>query len=177
MKTITISEVVDSVRDWGRIRLLVLAVKEARNSCRCEVAYRGCGDPYDAGEPPCWQANEWDHESGPASVADWCEPCLKRHKWHMALVAIKRMHGGRLRRLQRVAIAPMKVAMGEMDYAAESRGLPDTDCPMCLGQGRDIYQNMCSLCGATCRVSGEAASAYHAGDVEEAHMLEGRDES
>ena len=92
-------------RAWGRMRLLVLAVKEARNSCRCEYETWGDGG-FDPGVAPCWKSLEWDHRDGPRNPDEWCAPCLERQRWYAALVAIKRMHGGRLRRLQRFSAAP-----------------------------------------------------------------------
>lgn len=99
-------EVATAARAWGRHRLLVLAVKDARNSCRCEVEYRGSMAPDDPSEPPCWKTHEWDYEGEPMNASDWCEPCLERQRWHLALVVIKRAHGALLRRLQRISASP-----------------------------------------------------------------------
>lgn len=96
-------EVAEAARAWGRLRLLVLAVKDARNGCRCECEE---GDDYETnapGVPPCWKGAEWERDGEPTHPEDWCGPCLVRQKWHLALVAIKRVHGGRLRRLQRLS--------------------------------------------------------------------------
>lgn len=107
------AEVAEAARAWGRMRLLVLAVKDARNGLRCEHEYRGSDAPDDPSEPPCWQTHEWTYDHEPADPGDWCAACLERHKWHLALVAIKRMHGGRLRRLQRVSATPISGASEE----------------------------------------------------------------
>lgn len=107
MKAKSNDDVAEAARAWGRMRLLVLAVKEARNSLRCEVEYRGSMFPDDPSEPPCWKTREWTYNHEPPDADEWCAPCLARHSWHLALVAIKRMHGGRLRRLQRFSASPV----------------------------------------------------------------------
>ena len=103
-------DVAAAARAWGRMRLLVLAVKEARNSCRCENEEAADYD-YDSGYsapevPPCWKGSEWERDGQPTNPSDWCGPCLERQRWHLALVAIKRVHGGRLRRLQQWSASP-----------------------------------------------------------------------
>ena len=102
------TEVAEAARAWGRMRLLVLAVKDARNAHRCEYEESAYNDDgySEPGVPPCWKTHEWTYDHEPADPADWCAPCLERHKWHLALVAIKRVHGGRLRRLQRISASP-----------------------------------------------------------------------
>lgn len=102
------TELAEALRAWGRLRLLVLAVTEARNGHRCEYEERAEADVGDIGVPPCWKAREWNYAHEPMNADEWCAPCLARHRWHLALVTIKRIHGGRLRRLQRIALAPMK---------------------------------------------------------------------
>lgn len=108
-------EVAEAARAWGRMRLLVLAVTEARNSFKCEHEDYD-SDDYETGYigqsvPPCWKTHEWDYTHEPADPGDWCQSCLVRHKWHLALVAIKRIHGGRLRRLQRCGSSPARDAV------------------------------------------------------------------
>lgn len=110
VKPKTDTEVADAARAWGRHRLLVLAVKEARNSHQCEYEEAAESD-YSTGYSypgvaPCWKIQEWDYEHEPMNADEWCQPCLQRQKWHLALVTIKRVHGGRLRRLQRVSASP-----------------------------------------------------------------------
>jgi hypothetical protein len=95
----------EAARAWNRARLLALAIRDARGACQCEQETPGGDetDGYAPGVPPCWKGAEWDTDYNPTRPSEWCPGCLRRQKIHIALCAVMKMRGARMRSLQRLA--------------------------------------------------------------------------